>query len=275
MVGYVVLTGDDSGEEADDDAPAATAPSIDTGIDTSAGGDGDRFRPARYLVRPGDTLISVAELHALEPQQVFDELGLEISDTIDPGETLEMPTADAADPPRELTADPERISLVPVLTDAAEAADIPAELLMAFTWHQSGWDASFEEEDRFGLGGLRLSTVEYLNDEVLGGATLDPAVPRAERAAERMAARRRARDDRRRPRRHPRGADLGPAQPQHQQLGPLGGQLRHRRHGARAPVRRRPAATPATDHHHDDDHDHRRRQPDDDRPRLTVPGRSR
>lgn len=133
-----------------------------------------------YTVRLGDTISSVAQLHGTPKEVVQEANGLTDASSIEPGSQIEVPHPTSADDelPTFLAADPDLMALRPTFATVATQYDVPVGLLESLAWQTSAWDADkIGEEGRTGIAQLRPSTVDYINDELVAGPDLDPAVP--------------------------------------------------------------------------------------------------
>jgi len=133
-----------------------------------------------YTVRLGDTISSVAQLHGTPKEVVQEANGLTDASSIEPGSQIEVPHPTSADDelPTFLAADPDLMALRPTFATVATQYDVPVGLLESLAWQTSAWDADkIGEEGRTGIAQLRPSTVDYINDELVPGPALDPAVP--------------------------------------------------------------------------------------------------
>ena len=80
--------------------------------------------------------------------------------------------------PQRLRQSPGRLALVPHFRHWAAANRIPADLLMAMTWLESGWqNGKVSSVGAIGIGQLMPGTVEFVREELIGVPTLDPRVP--------------------------------------------------------------------------------------------------
>jgi LysM repeat protein len=129
-----------------------------------------------YRVQRGDTLGSIARRHGTTVEALAAANGIRNHNLIRAGATLKLPTT--ADLPIRLQQSSDRLDLVPHFDRAAAEFGVPADLLKAVAWLESGW-----QNDRVspigarGIGQLMPATVEFVNDRLLAGAHLDPGVP--------------------------------------------------------------------------------------------------
>jgi soluble lytic murein transglycosylase-like protein len=134
---------------------------------------------AAYVVQPGDTLSGIAQRFGVSVAELQRANGIEDADRIFAGASLEVPTpAAAAGYPARLTASPERLALVPAFQRWAAANELPADLLMALTWLESGWQNDVvSAKGAMGIGQLMPDTVTFTREILIGVPSLDPKVP--------------------------------------------------------------------------------------------------
>lgn len=133
-----------------------------------------------HVVAPGDSLWAIA----LEFDVTVDDLstanGLESSAVLRPGQRLLVTSQAAAlaELPEDLRSDPERLALLPVFDAWAGAYGIPADLLKSLAWFESGWNNDkVSSADALGIGQVLPITADFVNEVLLGGASLDLYVP--------------------------------------------------------------------------------------------------
>lgn len=151
-----------------DDGDSATSPD-------------DTIGSSQYLVRRGDTVSSVADVHAMSRRRFLEQTGLSRSDSLEPGTTIEVPPLETedAEPPAGLDDVPAAPEVETALDEAAAEFGAPPALVEALAWRASKWSvATVPGAETFGLGRLDPDVVEWLNTEVLD-EPLDPRVPEA------------------------------------------------------------------------------------------------
>jgi LysM repeat protein len=123
--------------------------------------------------RYGATVGALAAANHLDPRRVLPI-----------GARLVLPASGAARGgggrgyPLRLAASPSRLALVPHFRHWAAANRLPADLLMATTWLESGWQNHVVSSvGAVGIGQLMPSTVRFVRSELIGIDTLDPRVP--------------------------------------------------------------------------------------------------
>jgi len=95
--------------------------------------------------------------------------------------TTPVPPTGAAVPtgayPAALLAHPSRLSLLPLFHDAATAAGIPASLLEALCWWESGWQSNVvSPTGAVGVCQIEPATTAFIETVLLHNTTLHPAV---------------------------------------------------------------------------------------------------
>lgn len=131
-----------------------------------------------YRVRPGDTLSRIARRHHTTVEALAARNGIADPHRIRAGTVLVVdgPTSPAW--PEQLRAAPDRIALAPLFDAAARDHGVPADLLKALAWLESGWqNDKVSPLGARGIGQLMPATVELVNTSLLPGAGLDPGVP--------------------------------------------------------------------------------------------------
>lgn len=118
--------------------------------------------------RYGVSVSALARANRLDPRRVL-RLGARL--------VVPVPAAPSGYPTR-LLASPSRLALVPHFQHWAKANAIPADLLMATTWLESGWqNGAVSRVGAVGIGQLMPGTVRFIRSELIGVDSLDPRVP--------------------------------------------------------------------------------------------------
>ncbi len=143
--------------------------------------------PRTHRVVAGETLSGIAARYGVGVDALAATNGLADPDLVIAGTTLALPTGlveappaastggAGADLPARLQASPERLALLPTFDRWAAANGIPADLLKAMTWLESGWQNDrVSSTGAMGIGQLMPDTVTFV--EQLIGRDLDPAV---------------------------------------------------------------------------------------------------
>ena len=153
------------------------------GQDDTGSGDAarDRNDPSLYTVRTGDTVTAVADLHGIPVNDLLEALGLELSDSLEPGEVLEIPPIPVGghEWPERLAADPVVAQQAPLFDRWAEEYEVPTALLQSLAWTISGWDnASVNSDGDMGIGRIDPNLLAWINEELIAGETpVDPRSP--------------------------------------------------------------------------------------------------
>lgn len=138
-----------------------------------------------HVVTPGQTLSGIASAHGVSVEELAAANGIDDVDLIIAGRELTVPEgngsgAGSSEPsesgaPEALAASPSRRELAPRFDHWAANYGVPADLLSALTWMESGWQNDVvSSAGAQGIGQLMPDTVDFVND--LLGADLDPAV---------------------------------------------------------------------------------------------------
>lgn len=147
--------------------------------------DGNPAAGATYTVVSGDTLSEIAvrvgasvdELTALNDLGSEHRIRVGLELVLPVGSTLAAPAVDPArypGLPQRILDNPERLALIPVFEKWAAANDLPADLLMATAWHESGWNQDAESwAGAVGVGQLMPITAEWVAATLIGQPDLD------------------------------------------------------------------------------------------------------
>jgi len=127
-----------------------------------------------HVVAAGENLSRIAARHGTTAAAVARANGIADPHRIRAGTRLTIPAASTAthDVPAE------RRALTPVFRRWAAANGIPADLLMATCWLESGWQNHVVSSvGAVGIGQLMPGTTEFIRRELIGVPSLDPRVP--------------------------------------------------------------------------------------------------
>jgi soluble lytic murein transglycosylase-like protein len=125
-----------------------------------------------YVVAPGDNLTVIARRFGTSVDALARANGIDPRRILHQGRRLTIPGRAAA------PARADRAALVPVFQRWAAANGIPADLLMAMTWMESGWQNHVvSSTGAVGIGQLMPSTVTFVREVLIGKPWLDPKVP--------------------------------------------------------------------------------------------------
>jgi LysM repeat protein len=127
-----------------------------------------------YQVRWGDTLWGIAaRLHVPVPALVSAN-GIRDPNHLTAGSNLRVPPPSPL--PAKLVADPKRMALRPLFEKWAKAYNVPADLLEAMAWYESGWqNGKVSSTGARGIGQLMPDTVALVQS--LLGRRLNVALP--------------------------------------------------------------------------------------------------
>jgi LysM repeat protein len=134
----------------------------------------------RHTVRPGETLWSIGGAYGVTVSALAVANGIVNADVVVVGSTLVVPKSSgsaSANLPAELAADPTRLALMPLFDRWAAAYGVPAALLKALAWFESGWNNQrVSSAGAIGIGQVLPITADFVSDNLIG-AKLDPRVP--------------------------------------------------------------------------------------------------
>jgi soluble lytic murein transglycosylase-like protein len=140
-----------------------------------------------YTVRPGDTLTGIASRFGVSVAAVTSANRLADPNVVDAGQNLVIPDGQApaasstpqARPgvlPAGLLGHPSRLSLRPTFRYWARAYGVPAALVEALAWMESGWQTKVvSPTGAIGIGQLEPSTVTFICGQLLH-TSLNPHV---------------------------------------------------------------------------------------------------
>jgi soluble lytic murein transglycosylase-like protein len=134
-----------------------------------------------HVVRPGDTLSSIAARYGTSAGAIARANRIANPNLVVIGRRLTIPggTSGAAAPglPAKLLAHPDRVALRPNFEKWAAQYGVPADLLEALCWVESGWQRTVvSRTGAVGIGQLQPATVDHVRLLVGGkiGPKLDP-----------------------------------------------------------------------------------------------------
>jgi N-acetylmuramoyl-L-alanine amidase len=132
---------------------------------------------AAYTVRPGDTLTGIAARFGVTVADLARANGITDPNRVQAGRLLDVPEAGGS-LPAALRRSSDRLALVPYFQRWAAANGLPADLLMAMTWLESGWQNNVvSSKGAIGIGQLMPATAEFVRTELIGQPGLDPRIP--------------------------------------------------------------------------------------------------
>ena len=137
--------------------------------------------PARvHVVVAGDNLSTIARRNGVSVRALASANDLDPDRYLRLGARLVVPATSGAPAgyPARLRRAPARLALVPHFQRWSAANGLPADLLMATTWLESGWQNHVVSgAGAMGIGQLMPGTVRFVREELIGAPWLDPAVP--------------------------------------------------------------------------------------------------
>ena len=158
---------------------------------TIPGGGATAAAPARatsagsYTVRPGDTLSDIAARLGVSTSALTRANGITNANRVVVGRTLTVPAASAAPAvagapaglPARLRQSPRRLAYIPSFDRWAAHYGVPADLLKAMTWVESGWQQhAVSSTGAIGIGQIMPDTHAWLRDIIIR-ERLDPTDP--------------------------------------------------------------------------------------------------
>lgn len=136
-----------------------------------------------YVVRSGDTLSSIASRFGTTTKAIAKANGIRNANVIVIGRTLSIPAGTGAGGaasgrssglPAKLLKHPERVALRPRFEKWAAHYGVPADLLEALAWVESGWQRTVvSRTGAVGIGQLQPDTVDHVR-LLIGIKKLDP-----------------------------------------------------------------------------------------------------
>jgi soluble lytic murein transglycosylase-like protein len=132
-----------------------------------------------YVVAAGDNLSTIARRHGVSVRSLADANRLDSRRVLRLGSRLTIPgLAPPAGFPGRLQRSPARLALVPHFQRWSAANAVPADLVMATTWLESGWQNQVVSSvGAYGIGQLMPATVRFVRTDLIGVESLDPRVP--------------------------------------------------------------------------------------------------
>jgi soluble lytic murein transglycosylase-like protein len=134
-----------------------------------------------YVVKRGDTLSGIAARYGTTASALAAANHIRNVNVVVIGAKLTIPQGKAptgaSGLPAKLLAHPDRVALRPLFTKWAAHYGVPADLLEALAWVESGWQANVvSRTGAVGIGQLEPDTVDHMR-MVIGIKRLDPRVP--------------------------------------------------------------------------------------------------
>ena len=135
--------------------------------------------PVTYVVRAGDTIFGIALHHGTTVDAIALANSLADPSFVVTGSRLVLPQpgTPVAQGPPDLRGRPDRLRLAPRFEHWAQVYGVPADLMKAMAWYESGWQNDVVSvTGARGIGQLMPATVDFVNQRLLN-AQLDPAKP--------------------------------------------------------------------------------------------------
>jgi N-acetylmuramoyl-L-alanine amidase len=137
-----------------------------------------------YVVRPGDSLIAISKRFDVPVAELrLANKALAASNVIKVGQTIQIPVSKSKTGlPQSIRSNPERLRLRRVIRHWSKANNIPADLVEATLYLESGWNQSrISSTGAVGVGQLMPGTAVYIKRDLIGpragGLTLNEALP--------------------------------------------------------------------------------------------------
>ncbi|MDH3681040.1 MAG: LysM peptidoglycan-binding domain-containing protein [Acidimicrobiia bacterium] len=145
--------------------------------------------PTYYTVQAGDSLSQIAAANGVPTADLAALNGIGDPNHIRVGQQLQLPAETVAAPtssidavaarysslPESITANPDRLALIPSFERWAAHYGVPADLVMAVAYQESGWQASVvSSAGAIGVGQLLPTTADWVAADLIGVADLDP-----------------------------------------------------------------------------------------------------
>ena len=131
-----------------------------------------------HTVEAGDTLSEIADRWGVSIGELADANNIGSISLIQIGQVLDIPGSGSSleGLPADLRGDPARLALAPTFDRWAGEYDVPADLVKALAWFESGWNnEKLSSANAIGIGQILPITADFVSD-VLVGETLDPYV---------------------------------------------------------------------------------------------------
>jgi len=131
-----------------------------------------------YVVQPGDTLTSIAGRYGMTVTAIASANKIQNRNLVVVGRRLTLPGARSSSHrtavlPAKLRAHPDRLAFRPLFEKWGANYGVPADLLEAIAWIESGWQTSVvSRTGAIGVGQLEPATIVFTR--ALIGVNLDP-----------------------------------------------------------------------------------------------------
>jgi LysM repeat protein len=151
-------------------------------VPTGGGSGGGGPLSGSYTVKVGDNLASIASRHGTSVSAIVTANKIKNPNVVVIGTRLSIPAGGGSSSggtglPAKLQANSDRLVLQPVFDRWAARNGIPADLLEALCWIESGWQTGVvSHTGAVGIGQLMPDAVTHMRS-VIGVPTLSPRVP--------------------------------------------------------------------------------------------------
>lgn len=148
----------------------------------SAADDREQAAPGTHVAKDGDTLWAIATRWGLSLDQLLEANGLSRGHVLQVGQALVIPDGatlaiDTSKLPADLANSVQRLALMPVFDRWASEYSVPADLLKALAWFESGWNNDKRSSaDAIGIGQILPITADFVSESLMG-QRLDPEIP--------------------------------------------------------------------------------------------------
>lgn len=151
--------------------------------------------PSFHTVEAGDSLGAIAATYGVSVSDLVAVNGLSDPNRIRIGQQLQLPSEAQAQAvagpsseldsiaarypnlPDRILSNPDRLALVPSFERWAAHYDVPADLVMAVAYQESGWQRTVvSNKGAIGIGQLLPATAEWIATDLVGIPELDPTV---------------------------------------------------------------------------------------------------
>ncbi|MGI9615696.1 MAG: lytic transglycosylase [Acidimicrobiales bacterium] len=146
-----------------------------------------------YTIVAGDTVGQIARKLGVSSADLIALNEITDPNRIRAGQELRVPTGSTAAPtaspapastgrypslPSRIRSNPDRLALVPSFERWAAHYGVPADLLMAVAYQESGWQTSVvSHKGAIGIGQLLPATADWVAEDLIGIPSLDPNNP--------------------------------------------------------------------------------------------------
>ena len=148
--------------------------------------------PQFHTVVAGDSVGKIAQIYGVRSADIVSLNSLADPNRIRIGQKLQLPEGAVAGPtsdigsvtsrypnlPSRIVDNPERLALVPAFERWGAHYGVPADLVMAVAYQESGWQAAVvSNKGAIGIGQLLPATAAWVASDLIGLPNLDPYNP--------------------------------------------------------------------------------------------------